>query len=253
MTARVALAVLLDGDLVLAPGDDHRPIDPSHERMAGVDAGVDDGDAHARARRAAERPLARHAVRPVRRDTLFGCRRAGSTRGARCQRSPGPGPAWRHPTVPCRDPTAGLGSRGTVLDPETADPDPIAEFGRWLADAFASGIQNADACAVATAAADGRPSVRFVLCKGADARGFVFYTNTESRKAGELAENAAGGSGLLLERSRASGARDGPRGARVAGTRRRRTSGRGRSARSSAPGHRRRAVPSARGRSSRAS
>jgi len=77
-----------------------------------------------------------------------------------------------------------------VLDPETADPDPIAEFGRWLADAFASGIQNADACAVATAAADGRPSVRFVLCKGADARGFVFYTNTESRKAGELAENA---------------------------------------------------------------
>ena len=77
-----------------------------------------------------------------------------------------------------------------MLDPETADPDPIAEFGRWLADAFASGIQNADACAVATAAADGRPSVRFVLCKGADARGFVFYTNTESRKAGELAENA---------------------------------------------------------------
>jgi pyridoxamine 5'-phosphate oxidase len=77
-----------------------------------------------------------------------------------------------------------------MLDPRTADPDPIAEFGRWLAEAFAGGIQNADACAVATASADGRPSVRFVLCKGADERGFVFYTNTESRKAGELAENA---------------------------------------------------------------
>ena len=72
VTARVALAVLLDGDLVLAPGDDDRPIDPSHERMAGLDAGVDDGDTHARARRAAERPLARHAVRPVRRETLLG-------------------------------------------------------------------------------------------------------------------------------------------------------------------------------------
>jgi pyridoxamine 5'-phosphate oxidase len=77
-----------------------------------------------------------------------------------------------------------------MLDPRTADPDPIAAFGRWLAEAFASGIQNADACAVATASAHGRPSVRYVLCKGADERGFVFYTNTESRKADELAENA---------------------------------------------------------------
>jgi pyridoxamine 5'-phosphate oxidase len=77
-----------------------------------------------------------------------------------------------------------------VLDPETVDPDPVVEFGRWLAEAFELGIQNADACALATAGADGRPAVRFVLCKAADARGFVFYTNTESRKAGELAESA---------------------------------------------------------------
>jgi pyridoxamine 5'-phosphate oxidase len=76
-----------------------------------------------------------------------------------------------------------------MLDPRTVDPDPVAEFGRWLSEAFGAGIQNADACALATVGGDRRPSVRFVLCKAADARGFVFFTNTESRKAGELAEN----------------------------------------------------------------
>jgi pyridoxamine 5'-phosphate oxidase len=77
-----------------------------------------------------------------------------------------------------------------ALDENDVDPDPVVQFTRWLADAFGAGVQNADAAALATAGGDGRPSVRFVLCKGADERGFVFYTNTESRKARELAQNA---------------------------------------------------------------
>ncbi len=77
-----------------------------------------------------------------------------------------------------------------TLDEHTVDADPIVQFSRWLAEAFDAGIQNADAAALATAGRDGRPSVRFVLCKAADERGFVLYTNTESRKARELAENA---------------------------------------------------------------
>jgi pyridoxamine 5'-phosphate oxidase len=76
------------------------------------------------------------------------------------------------------------------LDENTLDPDPVVQFSRWLAEAFDAGIQNADAAAFATAGSDCRPSVRFVLCKGADERGFILYTNVESRKAQELAENA---------------------------------------------------------------
>ena len=76
------------------------------------------------------------------------------------------------------------------LDENTLDPDPVVQFSRWLAEALDAGIQNADAAAFATAGSDCRPSVRFVLCKGADERGFVLYTNIESRKAQELAENA---------------------------------------------------------------
>jgi pyridoxamine 5'-phosphate oxidase len=77
-----------------------------------------------------------------------------------------------------------------VLDPATVESDPIRQFRAWLADAAATGAENVDAAALATADARGRPSVRFVLCRGADERGFAFFTNTESRKARELAENA---------------------------------------------------------------
>ena len=76
------------------------------------------------------------------------------------------------------------------LDEHAVDPDPVVQFRHWLADAIAAGIVNADAAALATAGRDAAPSVRFVLCKGVDERGFVFYTNTGSRKARELAENA---------------------------------------------------------------
>lgn len=75
------------------------------------------------------------------------------------------------------------------LDEEDLGPDPISEVARWLAQAVAAGIPNAEAAALATATGDGYPSARFVLVRGIDERGFAFYTNTESRKGRELAEN----------------------------------------------------------------
>lgn len=62
-------------------------------------------------------------------------------------------------------------------------------FGRWFADAAACGLEEHTACALATAAADGRPSCRMVLLKEHGKSGFVFYTNLESPKARDLAEN----------------------------------------------------------------
>src|SRR5690606_32984080 len=56
----------------------------------------------------------------------------------------------------------------------------------WLDEAWAAGIENANAMTVASVGADGMPSARMVLLKEADARGFVFFTNFESRKGREL-------------------------------------------------------------------
>lgn len=64
--------------------------------------------------------------------------------------------------------------------------DPHQLFESWFAEAKASEPNDPDAVALATADADGRPSVRMVLLKGHDERGFVFYTNRESRKGDEL-------------------------------------------------------------------
>ena len=68
--------------------------------------------------------------------------------------------------------------------------DPFALFAAWFAEAEASEPNDPNAMALATADGAGRPSVRMVLLKGHDPRGFVFYTNRESRKAGDLAVNA---------------------------------------------------------------
>jgi len=78
------------------------------------------------------------------------------------------------------------------LREEDADPSPVRQFERWFADAVAAGIREPEATALATAAADGAPSVRMVLLKGLDERGAVFYTNYESRKGRELAANPRG-------------------------------------------------------------
>jgi pyridoxamine 5'-phosphate oxidase len=67
--------------------------------------------------------------------------------------------------------------------------DPFALFDSWYAEARASEINDSNAMALATVAADGRPSSRMVLLKGHGPDGFVFYTNRESRKAGEIAAN----------------------------------------------------------------
>lgn len=67
--------------------------------------------------------------------------------------------------------------------------EPFRRFGELFARAKQTDLREPTALALATATADGRPSVRMVLLKDFDERGFVFYTNLESRKAGELAEN----------------------------------------------------------------
>ena len=67
--------------------------------------------------------------------------------------------------------------------------DPHAIFEEWLTEARLSEPNDPTAMALATADADGRPSCRMVLMKGHDERGFVFYTNLDSRKGGELAAN----------------------------------------------------------------
>ncbi len=68
-------------------------------------------------------------------------------------------------------------------------PDPIAQVARWLDEARTGGLELPEAMTLATADAEGRPSARTVLLKSLDADGFRFFTNTESRKGLELAEN----------------------------------------------------------------
>lgn len=68
-------------------------------------------------------------------------------------------------------------------------PDPLAQFARWLDEARAAGLDLPEAMTLATADAAGRPSARTVLLKSVDDDGFRFFTNTESRKGSELAEN----------------------------------------------------------------
>jgi pyridoxamine 5'-phosphate oxidase len=67
--------------------------------------------------------------------------------------------------------------------------DPFQLFDDWFAEARASEINDPEAMALATASADGRPSVRMVLLKGHGVDGFVFYTNEQSAKADQLREN----------------------------------------------------------------
>ncbi|MFZ0019701.1 MAG: pyridoxamine 5'-phosphate oxidase [Acetobacteraceae bacterium] len=68
--------------------------------------------------------------------------------------------------------------------------DPFARFQEWMEEAWAHEPEDANAMTLATATPDGTPAARIVLLKGTDQRGFVFYTNKESRKGEELAANA---------------------------------------------------------------
>jgi pyridoxamine 5'-phosphate oxidase len=76
-----------------------------------------------------------------------------------------------------------------ALDESHADADPLKQFGRWWDEAVAAEVPEPNAMTVATADAAGKPSARTVLLKGFDDRGFVFFTNYESRKGEELAAN----------------------------------------------------------------
>ena len=75
------------------------------------------------------------------------------------------------------------------LELESLPSDPVVLFRRWYEDAERAGIRLPNAIALATASVDGRPSIRHVLLRGIEDRGFVFYTNHGSRKGTELAGN----------------------------------------------------------------
>ncbi|MGO2135583.1 pyridoxamine 5'-phosphate oxidase [Marinobacter sp.] len=75
------------------------------------------------------------------------------------------------------------------LDREALSGDPVEQFETWFGDAREAGILEPNAMSLATAGVDSMPDLRTVLLKYFDERGFVFYTNYESRKAQELREN----------------------------------------------------------------
>jgi len=81
------------------------------------------------------------------------------------------------------------GDRG--LDFPDLAPDPIAMFRGWLDDAVEAELHEPNAMVVTTVSTEGRPTARMVLLKGVDQRGFVFYTNYESRKGHDIEANPA--------------------------------------------------------------
>ena len=82
------------------------------------------------------------------------------------------------------------------LDEADVDLNPFAQFDLWFQQARTSQLPEPNAMALATATPDGKPSVRMVLLKGYDERGFVFFTNYEGRKSVELLQN--GNAALLF-------------------------------------------------------
>ena len=75
------------------------------------------------------------------------------------------------------------------MEERDLDPDPLRQFERWFAEARDFGLTVPEAMALATATGEGRPSVRMVLLKRAEERGFAFHTNYASRKGVELTAN----------------------------------------------------------------
>jgi pyridoxamine 5'-phosphate oxidase len=75
------------------------------------------------------------------------------------------------------------------FDPERAPADPAELFRQWLAEALAAGVQQPNACSLATADGQGRPSARMLILKDIDADGWHFATSRTSRKGRELTTN----------------------------------------------------------------
>lgn len=82
--------------------------------------------------------------------------------------------------------------RSIPLHDEDMDKDPINQLLRWLREAKEGGIVEPNAMTLGTATKEGRPSTRTVLLKELDEQGLIFYTNYESRKGHEIAENPRG-------------------------------------------------------------
>ena len=83
------------------------------------------------------------------------------------------------------------------LDVSDIPADPTQLIARWLDEALAAKLYEPHAMTVSTASKDGAPSSRILLLRGLDARGLVFYTNYESRKGTDLAENARAAANLF--------------------------------------------------------
>ncbi len=79
--------------------------------------------------------------------------------------------------------------QGELLDEKQVPPDPFDQFQAWLREALDAELTEPTAMILATAAASGMPSVRTVLLKSCDQKGFVFFTNYKSRKGLEIEEN----------------------------------------------------------------
>ena len=75
------------------------------------------------------------------------------------------------------------------LDEANVSSDPVAQFERWFTEARDAKVMEPNAMALATATREGSPSVRMVLLKGVDSRGFVFFTDYRSQKGVELSSN----------------------------------------------------------------
>lgn len=81
-------------------------------------------------------------------------------------------------------------AQGGLLEADAA-PEPFSQFGRWFDEALAAQIQEPNAMSLATVSPQGIPSLRIVLLKDLDERGFSFFTNYDSRKGQDLAQNPA--------------------------------------------------------------
>ena len=96
------------------------------------------------------------------------------------------------------------------LDVADVDRDPFRQFDTWFQQAVDAKLPEPNTMTLATVDSRGRPSARIVLIKGVDERGFVFFTNYESRKGRELAANSLREPAVLLDRTRTPGAHRGP-------------------------------------------
>ena len=79
---------------------------------------------------------------------------------------------------------------GKFISENNIDPNPFGQFDKWYKQAIHSHVTFYDAMTLSTVNIEGKPSARMVLLKSYDEKGFVFYTNSNSRKGKQLSENS---------------------------------------------------------------